>query len=77
MAIVRQTIHLYCCPIFPSHLFELAGVIKAQFNVSMAQRNVGAVVLHRLGFRRLSVRSLHSKQDVEAQEAHKNTLPGW
>ena len=53
---------------------DLAHVIKSRFNVTLAERSVGAM-LRRLGFRRLSVRPRHPKQDREAQEAHKKTLP--
>ena len=53
---------------------DLARVIKSRFNVTLAERSVGAM-LRRLGFRRLSVRPRHPKQDREAQEAHKKTLP--
>ena len=55
---------------------DLARVIKTQFNVTLAERSVGAM-LRRLGFRRLPVRSLHPQQDPMAQEAHKKTLPIW
>jgi transposase len=53
---------------------DLARVIKTRFNVTLAERSVGAM-LRRLGFRRLSVRPRHPKQDRAAQEAHKKTLP--
>jgi len=53
---------------------DLARVIKTRFNVTLAERSVGAM-LHRFGFRRLSVRPRHPKQDPAAQEAHKKTLP--
>jgi hypothetical protein len=36
---------------------DLARVIKTRFNVTLAERSVGAM-LRRLGFRRLSVRPL-------------------
>jgi transposase len=49
---------------------DLARVIKSRFNVTLAERSVGAM-LRRLGFRRLSVRPRHPKQDREAQEVHK------
>jgi Winged helix-turn helix len=41
--------------------------------VTLAERSVGAL-LHRLGFRRISVRPRHPQQDLAAQEAHKKTL---
>jgi transposase len=55
---------------------DLARVIKIQFNVTLAERSVGAM-LRRLGFRRLSVRPRHPQQDPAAQEAHKKTSPIW
>jgi len=55
---------------------DLARVIKARFNVILAERSVGAM-LRRLGFRRLSVRPRHPRQDPAAQETHKKTLPIW
>lgn len=53
---------------------DLARVIKTRFNVTLAERSVGAM-LRRLGFRRLSVRPRHPQQDPAAQETHKKTLP--
>jgi len=53
---------------------DLARAIKSRFNVPLAERSIGAM-LRRLGFRRLSVRPRHPKQDRAAQEAHKKTLP--
>src|SRR5271166_5871818 len=55
---------------------DLARVIKTRFDVSLAERSVGAM-LRRLGFRRLSVRPRHPRQDPAAQEAHKKTSPIW
>jgi transposase len=55
---------------------DLARVIKTQFNVTLAERSVGAM-LRRLGFRRLSVRPRHPQQDPAAAETHKKTLPIW
>ena len=52
---------------------DLAHVIKTWFNVTLAERSVGAM-LRRLGFRRLSG---HPRQDPAAQETHKKTLPIW
>jgi transposase len=53
---------------------DVARVIKTRFNLTLAERSVGAM-LRRLGFRRLSVRPRHPRQDAAAQEAHKKTLP--
>jgi transposase len=55
---------------------DLAAKIEREFGVSLAERSVGDV-LHRLGFRRVSVRPQHPNQDAEALEAHKKTSPGW
>jgi transposase len=55
---------------------DLARVIKTRFDVTLAERSVGAM-LRRLGFRRLSVRPRHPQQDPVAQEAHKKTSPIW
>lgn len=55
---------------------DLVGVIKKRYGVTLAERSVGAL-LHRLGFRRLSVRPRHPRQDIAAQDAHKKTLPIW
>ncbi len=55
---------------------DLAHRIKREFNVVMAERSVGEM-LHRLGFRRLSVRPQHPGQDAAAQDTHKKTLPTW
>jgi transposase len=49
---------------------DLARVIKTRFNVTLAERSVGAM-LRRLGFRRLSVRPRHPQQDPAAQETQK------
>jgi transposase len=49
---------------------DLARVIKARFNVTLAERSIGAM-LRRLGFRRLSVWPRHPRQDPAAQETHK------
>jgi Winged helix-turn helix len=54
----------------------LARVIKTRFNVTLAERSVGAM-LRRLGFRRLSVRPRYPQQDPVAQEAYKKTSPIW
>ena|ERR1700674_2535504 len=55
---------------------DLARVIEQRFGVTLAERSVGSL-LHRLGFRRLSVRPRHPQQNLAAQEAHKKTLPIW
>jgi len=55
---------------------DLALAIETHFGVQLAERSVGSL-LHRLGFRRLSVRPRHPRQDVAAQDAHKKTLPTW
>jgi transposase len=55
---------------------DLAGVIEQRYGVKLAERSVGAL-LHRLGFRRMSVRPRAPGQDIAAQEAHKKTLPIW
>ena len=49
---------------------DLARVIAAEFGVTMAERSVGDL-LRRLGFRRLSVRPRHPRQDVAAQASFK------
>jgi len=55
---------------------DLARVIEQRYGVKLAERSVGAL-LHRLGFRRLSVRPRCPEQDTAAQEAHKKTFPIW
>ena len=55
---------------------DLARALQAEFGVSVAERTVGSL-LRRLGFRRLSARPQHPRQDAAAQEAHKKTLPTW
>jgi transposase len=55
---------------------DLARKIEAQFSVCLAERSVGDL-LRRLGFRRVSVRPQHPKQDPEALETHKKTSPTW
>jgi transposase len=51
---------------------DLAAVIEQRFGVRPDERTVGKL-LHRLGFRRLSVRPRHPAHDAAAQEAHKKT----
>jgi transposase len=55
---------------------DLAAKIDREFSVSLAERSVGDL-LRRLGFRRISVRPQHPKQDAEALEGHKKTSPNW
>ena len=55
---------------------DLARVLQAEFGVNVAERTVGTL-LRRLGFRRISARPQHPKQDLAAQEAHKKTSPTW
>lgn len=55
---------------------DLARKIERAFGVSLAERSVGNL-LRRLGFRRVSVRPQHPRQDAQALEAHKKTLPNW
>jgi transposase len=55
---------------------DLARAIEKRFGVQLAERTVGAL-LHKLGFRRLSVRPRCPEQDTAGQEAHKKTLPIW
>jgi transposase len=55
---------------------DLARVIKQRFGVTLAERSVGAL-LHRLGFRRISVRPRPPRQEAAAQETHKKTLRIW
>ena len=51
---------------------DLAAAIEAKFGVHLAARTVGTL-LKGLGFRRVSVRPQHPRQDVAAQEAYKKT----
>lgn len=51
---------------------DLAQAIEQRFGVRPDVRTVGKL-LHRLGFRRLSVRPRHPAHDAAAQEAHKKT----
>ena len=55
---------------------DLQRKIAAAFKVGMHERSVGKL-LHRLGFRHISVRPRHPQADAAAQEAHKKTLPRW
>ena len=55
---------------------DLSRVIEQRYGVTLAERSVGSL-LHRLGFRRISVRPRSPRQDAAAQEAHKKTFPTW
>lgn len=53
------------------------GVVRwRRVDLARVINSVGAM-LRRLGFRRLSVRPRHPRQDPAAQETHKKTLPIW
>ena len=55
-------------------LVDLRDEIARQFGVQVHERTVGKLMA-RLKFSRVSVRPRHPKQDAEALEAHKKTLP--
>lgn len=55
---------------------DLAARISDRFGVTLAERSVGDL-LHRLGFRHLSCRPQHPRQDPQALEAHKKTSRTW
>ena len=55
---------------------DLGRKIAETFGVHLHERSVGKL-LHRLGFRHLSVRPRHPQADPAAQEAHKKTLRRW
>jgi transposase len=55
---------------------DLARVIEQRYGIKLAERSVGGL-LHRLGFRRISVRPRCPEQDADILEAHKKTLPIW
>jgi transposase len=55
---------------------DLARVIEQRYGVKLAERSVGAL-LHRLGFRRMSVRPRSPEQDTATQDAHKKTSQIW
>ncbi len=55
---------------------DLARKIEREWGICLAERSVGDL-LRRLGFRRVSVRPLHPKQDAAALETHKKTSPIW
>jgi len=50
--------------------------IAAKFHVHLHERSVGKL-LKKLNFSSMSVRPLHPRSDLEAQQAFKKTLPGW
>ncbi len=53
---------------------DLKKEIEKRFGVVLHERSVGKL-LHRLGFRRMSVRPLHPQNDPEAVETFKKTSP--
>jgi transposase len=55
---------------------DLSHVIEQRYGVKLAERSVGEL-LHRLGFRRISVRPRSPEQDPALQDAHKKTSPHW
>jgi transposase len=55
---------------------DLRDRIAGRFGVYLHERSVGKL-LHKLAFRRLSVRPLHPKTDLEAQETFKKTSRLW
>ena len=55
---------------------DLSQKIAETFGAALHERSVGKL-LHRLGFRHLSVRPRHPQADPQAQEAHKKTSLHW
>jgi transposase len=55
---------------------DLRDLIERRFGARLHERTVGKL-LHRLAFRRLSVRPRHPASDPAAQEAFKKTSPPW
>ena len=55
---------------------DLRGRIERRFGVHLHERTVGKL-LHRLAFRRLSVRPRHPECDPAAQEAFRGASPRW
>jgi len=53
---------------------DIKAEIEKRFGVVLHESTVG-FLLHRLGFRRMSVRPLHPQNDPEAVEAFKKTSP--
>lgn len=56
-------------------LADLAVRISDRFQVAINEGGVGKI-LRRLGFSHVSARPQHPRQDAQALEAHKKTLPG-
>jgi transposase len=55
---------------------DLQALIARRYGVHLHERSVGKL-LHRLGFRRLSVRPRHPQAELDAQETFKKTSPRW
>lgn len=55
---------------------DLAHAMRQEFDVTLNERTVGKL-LRGLGFTQISVRPQHPKQDADALQAHKKTLPNW
>jgi transposase len=55
---------------------DLRDRIKDRFEVILHERSVGKL-LHKLNFSCISVRPLHPKADLAAQETYKKTSPTW
>ncbi len=53
---------------------DLKAVIAARFGVDLSEDRIGAI-MHRRGYRRLSVRPRHPETDEAAQEDFKKTSP--
>jgi transposase len=75
-ALVRQGPDLAEHGVVRWRRIDLARVIEQRYGVELAERSVGDL-LHRLDFRRISVRPRCPKQDAAILEAHKKTLPTW
>ena len=73
---VRQGPDLQKDGIVRWRLSDLAVRISQEFHVAIAEGGVGKI-LRRLGFSHISVRPRHPRQDTQALEAHKKTLPNW
>lgn len=55
---------------------DLRDRIAREFGVNLHERSVGKL-LHKLGYRRISVRPVHPQTDLAAQETFKKTFPTW
>jgi transposase len=55
---------------------DLRDRVAARFAVALHERSIGKL-LHKLNFSSISVRPLHPKTDLVAQETFKKTLPIW